>query len=160
MRNKIILLTFFLCTTLLPGLHAQNLVIMLHDGTQTSSTLSSIQKLSFSSSDLVLTYKSGTPDQYSLADIQKLYFGLPASLPESELANQTSLTVYPNPANNTICLKNIPEGTTEISIYRIDGRLAQRVSALSANETIPIENLQSGIYFLVANSQTAKFVKL
>jgi hypothetical protein len=160
MRNKILLLTFFLCPAVLPGLQAQNLVIMLHDGTQTSSALSSIQKLSFSGSDLVLTYKSGTPDQYSLADIQKLYFGLPVSLPEAEPANQSRLAVYPNPANKTIYLKNIPEGTTGISIYRIDGRLAQRLSVLSANETISVENLQSGIYFLVANGQTAKFVKL
>lgn len=77
-----------------------------------------------------------------------------------EFANQPLLKLFPNPAQQNITfLTN--ENVTGISVYNMAGQLMENV--LIASNTLNIETLESGMYFVVAtiNGETARanFVK-
>jgi len=160
MRRLLLLTNFFLCLIIIPGVRAQGLIIRMHDGTENSRLITSIQKLSFPDGNLVVTPKAGTPEIYSLSDIQKVYFGEVVSVTEPLTSAQDGLSLYPNPSDREISLSNIPDGTSTVFIYRMDGRLVKQVSVASPAVTINIEDLTSGIYFVIAKDLTAKFIRL
>ena len=141
-------------------LYAQSLVIRLNNGSETTDLLNSLQKLSFAEGNLLVSFKSGSTESYQLPEIQKLYFGFVESVPEPALQAITALSIYPNPAGQEINLQNIPVGTSTIFIYRMDGKLMMQAMVSSSSETIKVDDLQSGIYILIANNQTVKFIKL
>ena len=160
MRRLLLLTNFFLCMIIIPGLRAQGLIIRLHDGTENSRLITSIRKLSFPDNNLVVTPKTGSPDTFPLSEIQKVYFGEVVSVPEPLSSDKENLHLYPNPSDKEISILNIPEGTSAVYIYKMDGRLVRQATVASGTVTINIEDLTSGIYFLIAGDRTAKFIRL
>lgn len=69
------------------------------------------------------------------------------------------LEVYPNPATDVLCLKNLPGETVNYSIFNAMG---QRVKVGSSDGTIPVAELGKGIYLLRMEGNncygTTKFV--
>lgn len=159
MKIKTLLLSGILSVALLPLLNAQGLIIKMQDGTENQLLISSVRKLSFSNDQLVMTPKSGSPAFYYLNGIQKLYFGAITSVNE-KIPTGGSLSVYPNPAGEKITLLNMPEGTGIVRIFSLNGRLAEQATPTPDDPVIDISTLHSGIYFLVADGQTTKFIKL
>jgi hypothetical protein len=135
-------------------------VVKLNNGTQNSELLNTVQKLNFTNGNLLVSFKTGTTDSYSLAEIQKLYFGLETSFSDLAIQNEDKLYIYPNPVNQIVKIQNIPEGTSELRIFRMDGKLVLLTTAVSENETLDLGNLSAGIYLLIAKNQSAKFIKL
>ena len=80
----------------------------------------------------------------------------------AEIDNQlnSEISIYPNPANNSLNFNNISENAV-ISIYDLSGK--QIVNQLNSNNQIDINSLSNGIYIIkiIDNSltKTAKFVK-
>jgi hypothetical protein len=144
----------------LPGLKAQSLVIRLNNGTENPELLSTIRNLTFSASDMMVAFKTGSTDVYGLSDIQKLYFDTGTASATNILADDSKLSIYPNPADNRIVIRNIPKETTMINIYRSDGSLILQQAVTSDQETIHVSNLQSGLYLIIANGRSAKFIRL
>jgi hypothetical protein len=158
--KKLILLVFLILCSWKSNLNAQNLVVKLNNGTQNSELLNTVKKLSFANGDLLVSFKTGIPDSYSLAEIQKLYFGLETSVPDLELNDENKLSIYPNPVNQTVTIQNILAGTSELKIFRMDGKLVLLTSEISETETLDLGNLPAGIYLLIAKNQSVKFIKL
>ena len=152
-----------LCVFLWPGtgeLKAQNLIIRLNDGSDITQMLGTIQKLSFSDGNLMVSKKSGGTDLFELSTVAKLYFNLETAIPENIAVETNLVNLYPNPADGELTVQNIPPATFEIFIYRVDGMLVMKIPVSADKETIPLNNLQKGLYFLVANGFTLKFIKL
>ncbi len=67
--------------------------------------------------------------------------------------------VYPNPATDILCLKGLPCKTVDYAIFDVMG---QRVKAGTSNGTIPVAELEKGIYLLQIEGdkhiETTKFV--
>jgi hypothetical protein len=61
----------------------------------------------------------------------------------NENVNSTEITIYPNPAKNVLTISGIKD--CEIKIYDATGRL---LMATKNEGTLPIANLESGIYFI------------
>ena len=57
-------------------------------------------------------------------------------------------------------IDHIPSGTRELSIFSADGRLAMQVPVSMQMQTINLDGLKSGIYYIVANGRAAKFIRL
>jgi hypothetical protein len=141
-------------------LKAQSLVIRLNAGSENTQMLGSIQKLSFSDGNLLVSKKSGGTDLFDLSAIAKLYFAIETSIPEYCAPETNRINLYPNPAESELTVRNIPPGTSEIFIYRVDGMLVMKIPVSSEKETIRIDNLHKGLYFLVASGFNLKFIKL
>lgn len=139
---------------------AQSLVVRLYNGAESSAQVGSIQKLSFADGNLLISYKTDSTGSFPLADIQKIYFGSETSVPQAEVADPNKLSVYPNPVSQELTLLNIPANISRIFIYSIDGKLVMIVPVSTESETINVSNLESGIYLLIANGQSVRFIKL
>ena len=81
----------------------------------------------------------------------------------NDLSSNNKLTVYPNPALNSISIKGIDNSgnITAIQITTISGKKVKFLE--SYNESIDISDLADGIYFFTFlngnQSQTIRFVK-
>lgn len=144
----------------MPELKAQNLIIQQNNDSLNTEALVAVQKLSFSDGNLMVAFKSGSTNPYSLSTITKLYFDIETSVGASISPQSTQLAVFPNPVNSELTVHNIPEGTSLVYIYRIDGELMFCVQVSSEKEIINVSNLQSGLYLLIAKGRNAKFIKL
>lgn len=161
MKEKMLFLILFLI--FLAGeqsLKAQSLVVRLQDGTENTELLSTVRKLSFTASELLLAFKSGSTDEYGLSTIQKLYFDTGTSTAGNIPAGEKTLTVFPNPAGHSITIGNFGQLKGTLSIYRSDGALMLVQEILSEMETLDISSFQSGLYFIRANGRSAKFIRL
>lgn len=74
----------------------------------------------------------------------------------TEALNLESVLLYPNPAETTITFSNY-EGV--ITILDAQGRTVQTAKIGASNTQLNIETLNAGVYFVVANNQTTRFVK-
>jgi hypothetical protein len=161
MKKKIRLLICLLITGIgISGLKAQSLVITMKNGTEYFRGLSSLQNFTFSDGNLLLKYYSGSTESYGLLTIHKLYFSSLSTGIENAELNGKIISFYPNPVEQLIYLKNIPEGTSPVFIYRIDGVLIQYTQVISGGNPIDVSHLVKGFYFLKIKNQTFKFIKL
>jgi hypothetical protein len=67
-------------------------------------------------------------------------------------------TAYYNVNTKKIIINNV-ENTTTFSLFSVEGKLLDRFSVDNKNYELSVSNLQSGVYFLKANSgKTQKVV--
>ena len=96
---------------------------------------------------VTITGNSGS----AFAGVQTSLIGLPAGfIPEGDFDSEEDFMLYPNPAENYIQVKmiDIIEGTT----FRIVNMIGQTVSeGILSKDSISIDELQSGIYFMEVN---------
>lgn len=158
-QNTILLLLFLFFGAGIAGVRAQSLIIRLNDGTENTELLNTIQHLSFTANDLLVAFKSGTTDNYELSGIRKLYFDNATSTGEM-LPAGNAVSLYPNPATESLVVSGLPTGTTQLMLYSSDGRLIRLIGVSSGSETIDVSMLKSGLYFLTANGCSIKFIRL
>jgi len=81
-----------------------------------------------------------------------------------QIYNPTDLAVYPNPANNTIALKNMSSMNIQsIAITNISGQLVKTLKTYDGGQ-INVQDLRSGVYFVRVLSSdntvnTLRFIK-
>ncbi|MBA3987411.1 MAG: T9SS type A sorting domain-containing protein [Flavobacteriales bacterium] len=78
--------------------------------------------------------------------------------------HQSSFTLYPNPVKEVLYVNNILKQEVMASVYDISGKLLQSHSIETSLSTINLQELNSGLYFVVFKSKTGervskKFVK-
>ena len=74
-----------------------------------------------------------------------------------------TVNVYPNPAHNTITISTNLSGKAEVKVIDVTGRLVKHfVSHNVAGTQLNVENLQSGMYFIMvsngSNTTASKFI--
>ena len=67
-----------------------------------------------------------------------------------------AITLYPNPAKNNLF---IASANTNAKAYSIFNTLGQLVDEGNAENTIDVSQLQNGLYTIVINGQTQRFIK-
>lgn len=163
MNQKLILFIFIL----LAGMNtseadAQNLVIKTNDGKETARPLATLKNLTFPNGNLLLTYASGSTDSYSLTTINKLFFGeaITGINDNQQSGTAEKMSVYPNPANDIINIRNAPEGISTVKIYRMEGVMVLNEELSTGSLSIDVSKLAKGFYLLTLNGQAFKFIKL
>tara|TARA_B110000503_G_C7130005_1_gene406439 strand:+ start:209 stop:1132 length:924 start_codon:yes stop_codon:yes gene_type:complete len=89
-------------------------------------------------------------------EITALYTGV---LSTESFTNISSFQLYPNPAYNILQFK-CTEMVEKISIYNALGQLVQENKINSMDDTISIEHLAQGSYFVKINNQNASYTLL
>ena len=77
-------------------------------------------------------------------------------VPITQPSETASIQIYPNPANNSICIEN---ANGNVDILDIMGRPLISATATEDRTILDISNLPNGIYILRTNGATAKFIK-
>jgi len=75
-----------------------------------------------------------------------------------------TVTIYPNPASSVLNIDNKSNETiSNIALYNINGVKVKEIKSTEAMQSIPVSDLQSGIYFvkIELNEQVInyKFIK-
>jgi hypothetical protein len=137
---------------------AQNtyLEIIKTDNSLKKIELSILNKLTFTSSDLILNYSAGEDESVPKSEIRKIVFGTTTGVQKTFNGNFQAL---PNPAKNFIILMNLPEGAYNVSIYSITGSQIFSTKTTSILNSIDISTLKTGIYIIKANNYVTKFTK-
>lgn len=68
-----------------------------------------------------------------------------------------TFNLYPNPANNNINI--VAEKDAQVQIIDMTGRIVMSVNAVEGENSINVDDLESGVYFVRMNNAVVKFVK-
>lgn len=80
-------------------------------------------------------------------DIDNCSFSAPTAV--ADLATQvSSFNVYPNPANEKLIIQAEVNNALEVEIYNCLGQLVKKQNIQSGKNTIPVTDLEAGIYFV------------
>jgi len=97
---------------------------------------------------------AGTSDIF----VHKISQGAIASISETDFAN--SILVYPNPANESVTITNIPSGST-VSVRDVTGKIIYNSEVEQSTTIINTENFVNGVYFVtIENNGNTTNVKL
>jgi hypothetical protein len=166
MRHKKLKLNAFIFLGLgLTGLQAQTMYVKESNGTPTAYSLNNIQKMSFSSGNLIVAKTDNNSNVYALSDLMNLKFpGIITALNVHLPVQNQNLSVYPNPVGDilNINLAEMSEAEGTLSILNFEGKtmVTQQVSnenVLSLN----ISRLPTGIYLCrYSNASEIRTVKI
>ena len=161
MRNFSIINLMLIFGSITALIHAQStfLEIQKLDNNIKNIDMSSLNKITFTNTDLVLNYLTKESESIAKSDIQKMFFTKSTGI-TSLVSDNKVLEVFPNPAIDIITLKNIPEGVFQANIYSITGSKVKSLMMTSDQQQININNLSKGLYILKVNNQVSKFTKL
>jgi hypothetical protein len=74
--------------------------------------------------------------------------------------NENTISVYPNPANNLLFIRNTITNSAVVEIVNLQGQRIYENYNVSNNEAIDISNFSTGVYFVSVNGLTVnKIVK-
>jgi len=159
MKRLILFSLFVLCEGGLTPLFSQNnLTVRFVGGTEKSTALSSLSKITFLGSNMVMTFTNGSFEAVDLLYVQKIGFTILNGV-ESVFQTGESMFVYPSPAIDRITLVNIPDGARMATIFRLDGSAVERILLSSTTKAVDVSNIPSGFYLLRVNNSTVKFAK-
>lgn len=83
----------------------------------------------------------------------------PAKNSEAQF-EKDGFVVYPNPTNNSVNIELIDDSIlTDVVLFDSLGRVLKRVKLNNTSTRIELSNLQSGVYYLKANSTSIKLIK-
>lgn len=125
------------------------------NGSDQSISLSSIRKINFSGSGLIINYMTGNIDSVEFSTIKLVAFSSITALNSPQL--NTNLVAYPNPTSNYVFLKNLDFNSSKVAIYSISG--CKIADLPVSNNYIDISNLSRGIYLLKINNRVLKISK-
>lgn len=69
------------------------------------------------------------------------------------------ISIYPNPAKSFICLKNLDGKEMNVVIYSVAGIQVANLKNVSEGQSIGVDFLPNGVYFVKVNNQTFKLLK-
>ena len=106
-----------------------------------------------------LLWKNGTSTTLSSGSSEGAYsvFVVNKGVGVAETHCNASVRVYPNPTNNQLIIENGELTIENYSIYSVVGQVVQQGQL--HNNTINVESLAAGMYFLKIDGKTVKFVK-
>ena len=159
-KQTLIIGALFCGSMLLHAADVQSLVVQAKGGSESAITLSNVQRITFSSGNLLVSKKDGTQSSFTTANVQKLLFGLRTVSAISEITTSSSnITVYPNPAVDVLFVKGLTS-SSRVAVYNLTG-VAQSVSStqLADGLQLNVSALPQGFYLLQVNNQTIKFQK-
>ena len=73
----------------------------------------------------------------------------------------SDVSVYPNPANETVTISFVEPLDAEIRVFDVSGKLViyEADSALSTDHSLNISHLNAGVYFIRINSEAGSVTK-
>jgi len=146
---------------------AQTIRLTEKNGNSTRIAMNQLRTLTFSAGNLLLNLKSGTPFSFPIADVQSLKF-LPQTLDNKSILQNTSFSLFPNPATDYITL-NFSGNKSEnvmVEIVNLQGSVLSQNSynAISnCKYSMSLSALRAGMYicrFICGNEVSSiRFIK-
>ena len=149
------------------NLQAQDLYIQFNSGISVNYSLSTVDRITFSATDMQVHLSSSSMQSYGMDSIS--YYNYQPTTTGVETANAAStkqLKLFPNPTNGKVQLNFILEEASEVQImlYSLSGQRLliknQSASAGVQNLTLDLKaaGIKSGVYFVELRSKKDRFI--
>ncbi len=123
----------------------QNIEVLDQGGNSSSYLLNNVEKITFSSGEMILTKEDESTSSYLVSNLRRLSFDYLVTNQESSVGNDSEVLLYPNPVNNELNLA-ITEACV-VNILSLKGEVLITNEYLEKGEkTILLEGLPSGFY--------------
>lgn len=154
-REIILLLLPFLTIVTLANEPITQLVIWAKDGTNVAYALAEKPKVTFTKTDLVIT-SNGIEVNYALENLARFTYGNSSITGIVDLKNgETSFKI-----DGELLLFPSLKANSTIAIYSTNGTLVFKQTVRKDGEySLPISNLNTGVYMVTVNGLTYKIVK-
>jgi len=135
--------------------------VYLTDNTTAAVEVDASGQLYFTEDDLTVVESAltGTTSVWALDDISKVTFEGDVTTEGIDTPTEcNTLTLYPNPTQQSFAVSGIGETPTVVTVYNVAGvkMLEQRCTE---GATIDVSGLTRGIYFVRVGTQTLKLAK-
>jgi hypothetical protein len=137
----------------------QSMNIASKNGTTTTIDLSAIESIVFENNNLVINTADCGDNYFNVIVNGKLFFSDVVTAIDNMDAPSASITIYPNPANNSLTINKASNDVSEGYIYNMKGETMMSLNLSNQNNTVDISSLPSGLYFLLMDNQSTKFIK-
>lgn len=156
-HKKMLFLLFFLSAIF--SFAQSGVKITFYTATESNYNIDATGKLYFSGDNLLVKETSTSNDvTIPISIIQKITL-TSFVLATSEVgANNSQLTLYPNPSTDFIKIKAKNTEKLIVKIFSMSGQLLLKGNYLS-DESIDVSSLKSGVYLIQANDSTFKLMK-
>ena len=149
------------------NLQAQDLYIQFNSGISVNYGLSTVDRITFSTTDMQVYISGSSMQSYGMDSIA--YYNYQPTMTGVESANAAStkqLKLFPNPTSGKVQLNFILEEASEVQImlYSLSGQRLliknQSASAGVQNLTLNLKaaGIESGIYFVELRSKKDRFI--
>ena len=138
----------------------QNIEVFDMGGNSSSYLLSDVQKITFSSGEMILTKQDESTSSYLTNNLKRLSFTDKIITSKKTLVDNNQVLLYPNPVTDKLNL-DITEACT-ISILNLKGEVLITKNYLEKGQkSILLEGLSSGFYLCqYASDKEVKTVKI
>ena len=164
MRKTYLMLLGIICMV---NLQAQDLYIQFNSGASVNYGLSTVDRITFSTTDMQVHISGSSLQSYGMDSIS--YYNYQPSMTSVESANAAStkqLKLFPNPTSGKVQLNFILEEASEVQLmlYSLSGQRLliknQSASAGVQNLTLDLKaaRIESGIYFVELRSKKDRFI--
>lgn len=144
---------------------AQTMNVNESSGAYTAYALDDIQKMSFSSGNVIVTETDNSSSEYALGALQHLTFEeLVTSMEERTATDKPSLHTYPNPVSNelTVDISGMSDANGTLRILNLEGRVMKTHKVHVAERlSVDMSQFPLGIYLCqYSNGTEVKTVKI
>ncbi|MFB6318909.1 LamG-like jellyroll fold domain-containing protein [Saccharicrinis sp. FJH54] len=134
------------------------LEIVKNDNSVISLKLNTVTHFVADETSTIFDFTSGSTDTYANTDIRKITFRQWATATDKTILHG-SMSVYPNPATQTIYVSVDGPGSKQVDIYSISGKRMMRRITSESEHKIDINQLPEGVYIVKSGSYVTKFTK-
>jgi hypothetical protein len=143
---------------------AQTMYIKQKGGEKLSYDINNVGKMTFSAGNLNVVKVDASNDAYALANLQFVSFGDFQTAIQPVHSFRNELSIFPNPVNYILNIKNLPSEASTIVITSLEGKLmlSKKLNPLE-NAGVDVSQLSTGFYICKlyngTNVLTTKFLK-
>ena len=157
MRKRILFLPLLLAA--MGIMAAESLKVTPLNGSDRVYAIQRIGKILFDNDIMYLYDFGGTLlGQTPVADIDKIAFTDEADNSAVLNISRSSITVYPNPAQDIIELSGL-EGQNIVRIYTLQGQMLKLFNVTDDKVTLDVSGLDTGCYLLQTGAQVLRIIK-
>ncbi len=137
----------------------QALNIHQTNGTISAHNLSSLEYMVFTDGYFVVSETGCQKFYYSDFFTSQLSFGENLSVTTLDNTQDELISIYPNPVDDLLHVAMEEPLNTSVRVMSVTGQLMETIESTSFNGVIDVSKLSTGIYILMVNQQTFKFIK-
>src|SRR5574344_651488 len=151
---------WIILVTLLAALSAnaatKAIIITLSDGTQKTTQLTDVARLTLNNGNVTVVTTTGTNEATPISSVSRITFGLNSGITNAATDGK-GVKIYPSPCDSYIAIEGL-NGMQDVELYNAQGQLIKE-AALEGSGVIDMNAMSQGLYLVKTGNVAYKIVK-
>lgn len=159
MRNFKKLAVFTIAIVVSHFATAQAIIVTSNNGNTSNIDLSAISSIVFEDNNMVIKKNNYENTYFNVFFSTKITFGESIGVIDDAEPVKNSFTIYPNPASSTLFINTQLNTHSSAKIISANGNILRIANINNQQNAIDISDLPTGLYFIMIDNQSSKFIK-